>query len=92
MSGINFDQMKKYTYTLVMFLLWSATSVAQIKIGNHTFKDGSSYTCQITGRHDPIIVPRAVVVVEAMAALTVLDALMLNMTARLDSIVDFYNK
>ena len=50
MSGINFDQMKKYTYTLVMILLWSATSVAQIKIGNHTFKDGSSYTGELKGR------------------------------------------
>ena len=54
--------------------------------------DGEEVTINIKGRHDPIIVPRAVVVVEAMAALTVLDALMLNMTARLNSIVDFYNK
>lgn len=44
----------------------------------------------ITGRHDPVIVPRAVVVVEAMAALTILDLLFSNMTAKLDSIVDFY--
>ena len=54
--------------------------------------DGEEVTINIKGRHDPIIVPRAVVVVEAMTALTVLDALMLNMTAKLDSIVDFYNK
>lgn len=47
-------------------------------------------TIQIQGRHDPVIVPRAVVVVEAMAALTILDALLLNMSARLDSIVNFY--
>ena len=45
---------------------------------------------QITGRHDPIIVPRAVVVMECMAAATILDALLLNMTARLDKIQDFY--
>lgn len=44
----------------------------------------------IKGRHDPIIVPRAVVVVEAMAALTILDALLLNMTSRLDRIKEFY--
>ena len=54
--------------------------------------DGEEVTINIKGRHDPIIVPRAVVVVEAMTALTVLDALMLNMTARLDSIVNFYNR
>lgn len=47
---------------------------------------------QIKGRHDPIIVPRAVVVLECMTALTVLDACLLNMSARLDSIQDFYRK
>ena len=44
----------------------------------------------IKGRHDPVIVPRAVVVVEAMTALTVLDACMLNMTARLEYLKSFY--
>lgn len=44
----------------------------------------------IKGRHDPVIVPRAVVVVEAMTALTVLDACMLNMTARLEHMKNFY--
>ena len=47
-------------------------------------------TIEIHGRHDPCIVPRAVVVVEAMTAITVLDALLLNMTARLDNIKKFY--
>lgn len=44
----------------------------------------------IKGRHDPVVVPRAVVVVESMAALTVLDACMQNMTARLSYFTDFY--
>lgn len=44
----------------------------------------------IKGRHDPVIVPRAVVVVESMAALTLLDACMKNMTAKLDYLTDFY--
>lgn len=47
---------------------------------------------QIKGRHDPIIVPRAVVVVQSMAALVVIDALMQNMTARVDYLRDFYKK
>ncbi len=51
---------------------------------------GEDITVSIKGRHDPIIVPRAVVVVEAMAALTVADAILENMTARLDKIIDFY--
>ena len=45
---------------------------------------------QIKGRHDPVIVPRAVVVVESMAAITVMDALLANMTSRMDHIVKFY--
>ena len=44
----------------------------------------------IKGRHDPIIVPRAVVVVEAMAALTTADLLLLSMTSRLDRIQGFF--
>lgn len=51
---------------------------------------GEEVTINIKGRHDPVIVPRAVVVVEAMAALTILDSLLLNMTAKLDSVVNFY--
>lgn len=45
---------------------------------------------EIKGRHDPIIVPRAVVVVEAMAALTTADLLLLSMTSRLDRIQGFF--
>jgi chorismate synthase len=37
-----------------------------------------------------VIVPRAVVVVECMAALTVLDGLMMNMSARMDGLKKFY--
>lgn len=47
---------------------------------------------QIKGRHDPIIVPRAVVVMESMTAITLVDALFANMTARLDKIQEFYQK
>lgn len=41
---------------------------------------------EIKGRHDPIIVPRAVVVVEAMTALTVSDLLLVSMTSSMDRI------
>ncbi len=53
-------------------------------------REGEEITVSIKGRHDPIIVPRAVVVVECMAALTVLDLLMVSMTSRLDRIKDFF--
>lgn len=57
----------------------------------HTVNEaGEEVELVINGRHDPIIVPRAVVVVEAMAALTVLDALMSHMTDRIDYLKDFY--
>ncbi len=36
-------------------------------------QDGENITLEIKGRHDPVIVPRAVVVVEAMTALTLVD-------------------
>lgn len=52
--------------------------------------DGENTTVTITGRHDPVIVPRAVVVVEAMAAITIADLLMVNMSSRLDSLERFY--
>ncbi len=53
-------------------------------------KDFENIEIAIKGRHDPVIVPRAVVVVEAMTALTILDACMMNMTARMSYLIDFY--
>ena len=55
-------------------------------------KNGEEIEINIKGRHDPIIVPRAVVVVESMAAITILDAMLSNMSARMDGIKDFYQK
>lgn len=45
---------------------------------------------QIQGRHDPIIVPRAVVVVESMVAITLVDQLFIGMTSQMGKIKDFY--
>lgn len=47
---------------------------------------------QIRGRHDPIIIPRAVVVLECMTAITVLDSMLVNLTSRMDFLTDFYCK
>ena len=55
-------------------------------------KSGENISVNIKGRHDPVIVPRAVVVVECMAAITVLDALLVNMSAKVDNIKKFYDK
>ncbi len=55
-------------------------------------KDGEEISINIKGRHDPIIVPRAVVVVETMAAFAAADMLLGGMTARLDRIQEFYKR
>ena len=53
-------------------------------------KKKEAISVKIKGRHDPIIVPRAVVVVEAMTALTIADALLVNMHSKLESVQEFY--
>lgn len=55
-------------------------------------KDGEALELEIHGRHDPVVVPRAVVVIECMCALTLVDALFSNMTSRLDRVIAFYKK
>ncbi len=52
---------------------------------------GDKTTIEIHGRHDPLVVPRAVVVVETMAALTIADMLLRNMASRFDGIQRFYS-
>ena len=52
---------------------------------------GENIDISIHGRHDPVIVPRAVVVVESMVALTLIDMLFINMSAKLENIIHFYN-
>ena len=44
----------------------------------------------IEGRHDPVIVPRAVVVVECMTAITIFDALLENMGAKMEHLKKIY--
>ncbi|MBE5828192.1 MAG: chorismate synthase [Butyrivibrio sp.] len=53
-------------------------------------QDGENITINIKGRHDPVVVPRAVVVVESMCAVTLLDLMISNMASRADSIISFY--
>lgn len=53
-------------------------------------KSGEEIDISIHGRHDPIIVPRAVVVIEAMAALTIADALLCNMGSKMESLEKLY--
>lgn len=45
---------------------------------------GNPVVIKAKGRHDPCVVPRAVPIVEAMAAIVLLDAYLLNRAARMD--------
>ena len=45
--------------------------------------DGEATTFTARGRHDPCVLPRAVPVVEAMAAMTILDTYLLNKTVKM---------
>lgn len=55
-------------------------------------RQGEDIEIAIKGRHDPVIVPRAVVVVESMAAVTLLDALLVNMSAKVENLQKIYHK
>ena len=46
-------------------------------------KDGNKTTLKARGRHDPCVLPRAVPVVEAMAAMVILDCFLLQKTTKL---------
>ncbi len=46
-------------------------------------RDGESVTFQAKGRHDPCVLPRAVPMVEAMAALTLIDHVLRQRSAKL---------
>ncbi|MCI8566950.1 MAG: chorismate synthase [Lachnospiraceae bacterium] len=53
-------------------------------------RDGQPVSLSIQGRHDPLIVPRAVVVVEAMTALTLADLLLQNLSSRMEYLEQIY--
>lgn len=53
---------------------------------------GENIEVSVKGRHDPMIVPRAVVVVETMAAISLVDMIFVGMTSKIDDIVEFYRR
>ena len=55
-------------------------------------KSNEPLDINVKGRHDPIIVPRAVVVVDSMAALTIVDLLLSNLSAKMDYLEQIYKK
>ena len=45
--------------------------------------DGNEQMITVQGRHDPCVLPRAVPIVEAMTAMTILDAILVNNSRRI---------
>lgn len=54
-----------------------------LKDVNTVDKAGNDVVLHAKGRHDPCVLPRAVPIVEAMAAITILDSYLLNKTVKL---------
>lgn len=77
--------------TLVVRAAFKPTpSIASIQ---HTVnKNHEEIDINIEGRHDPIVVSRAVVVVETMTALVLADLLLQNSVSRLDNLKKIYDK
>ncbi|MFT4533580.1 MAG: chorismate synthase [Saprospiraceae bacterium] len=50
-------------------------------------KDGNATTVTGKGRHDPCVVPRAVPIVESMAAMVILDHILIDRSTRLDDLI-----
>lgn len=58
--------------------------VATVLMEQHTVNiDGVDTTLKAKGRHDPCVLPRAVPIVEAMAAMTILDYYLIDKTRQL---------
>ncbi|MDR1067121.1 MAG: chorismate synthase [Clostridiales bacterium] len=55
-------------------------------------ESGENIEIKIEGRHDPVIAPRAAVVVESMAALAVADAVLRNASATMNNLTKLYNQ
>ena len=55
-------------------------------------RDGKLRSLEIKGRHDPLIAPRAAVVVECMTAITILDLMMRNTGARMEFLRESYRR
>ena len=59
---------------------------------NTVNRQGEDIEVSIKGRHDPIIVPRAVVVVETMTAITIADALLSNAGSKIENLKKIYDR
>ena len=67
-----------------IYFLVAFKPVATLLMEQHTVNvDGIGTTLKAKGRHDPCVLPRAVPIVEAMAAMTLLDYYLIDKTTQL---------
>ena len=57
---------------------------------NTVTNSGEETVLEIKGRHDPCVVPRAIIVVKAMTAITILDALLDNIGTKMEHLQKIY--
>lgn len=67
----------------IVFRVLFKPVATQLRPQSTVNKDGEETVLEVKGRHDPCVLPRAVPVVEAMAAMTILDHYLMNKTVRL---------
>ncbi len=67
----------------IVFRVLFKPVATQLRPQSTVSKDGEETILEVKGRHDPCVLPRAVPVVEAMAAMTILDHYLMNKTVRL---------
>lgn len=61
-------------------------------VQNTVNKQNEEIEISVKGRHDPMIVPRAIVVVESMTACVIADLLLENMASKIDNIRKVYER
>lgn len=74
----------------IIFRLAFKPTPSIYKTQNTVTKNSELVKINIQGRHDPIIAPRAVVVVEAMAAIVIVDLLFANLLSQMTNIKKAY--
>ena len=74
-----------------LILRASIKPTSSISRQQHTVTvEGQDTEISIHGRHDPVIVPRAVVVIESMTAITLADLLLQNMASKMEHVKKIY--
>ena len=67
----------------IVIRLWFKPTSTILKDQNSVDSDGNEIVLEGVGRHDPCVLPRAIPIVEAMAAITLADHYLRNHTSKI---------